>query len=226
MPGLDGTGISFEPLRRFLPHNIAATVIRYPSDRLLSFADTVDCAFEQIAGEQDIIVAESFSGPVAIALLGSGRVKAKGVLLCATFARLPKRFAFLNMNALPLEFGFRAPFQNLLLRYFIGNAKKRQSLESMQERIAEIVPVKTIVHRIRLLSSLDVRPWLPHLKMPCWYIRPTRDRLLPAKVATDFVQAIPHLVIKEIPTSHFVLQSEPAVSAAVIEEFMKIIPCG
>ena len=37
LPGLDGTGISFEPLRELLPSDARVEVITYPPDRLLSF---------------------------------------------------------------------------------------------------------------------------------------------------------------------------------------------
>lgn len=181
LPGLDGTGISFELLSGFLPGNIATTVVRYPLDRLLSFEDTVACARDQIHEGQDIIVAESFSGPVAIALLGSGRIKSKGLLLCATFARAPRQFGLKIAKCLPLELGFRFPFERLLLWYILRSEKDRKPLESMWRQIAAVVPAGTLAHRIRLLCLVDVRLWLPNITIPCWYIQATKDKLVPAR---------------------------------------------
>jgi pimeloyl-[acyl-carrier protein] methyl ester esterase len=113
MPGMDGTGISFEPLSKFLSASIVTTVIRYPADRLLSFEETVACAYDQIKGDQDIVVAESFSGPVAIALIGSGKLKTKGLILCATFAKAPRPVIMKILRWLPLEFGFSIPMQSV-----------------------------------------------------------------------------------------------------------------
>lgn len=103
MPGLDGTGLSFEPLLPFLPADAKITIIRYPTDKLLSFEETVECAAEQIpAGNPPVVIAESFSGPVAIQMIGSGRVQAKALILCATFAKSPRPIVWRIMRFLRL----------------------------------------------------------------------------------------------------------------------------
>ena len=48
LPGLDGTGLSFEPLRPFLPPGLRVQVVTYPGHRKLSFAQTVQWAADQI----------------------------------------------------------------------------------------------------------------------------------------------------------------------------------
>jgi len=59
---MDGTGISFEPLRELLPQDINIKVIRYPTDKLLDFGETVQCARDEIhTVQQDaVVIAESF----------------------------------------------------------------------------------------------------------------------------------------------------------------------
>ena len=47
LPGLDGTGMIFEPLLTHLPEEIDAQVVRYPVDRPMSFQEHVDFAREQ-----------------------------------------------------------------------------------------------------------------------------------------------------------------------------------
>jgi pimeloyl-ACP methyl ester carboxylesterase len=222
MPGLDGTGISFEPLSKFLSENIAATVVRYPADRLLSFEEIVACAYDQIKGDQDIIVAESFSGPVAISLIAPGRVKVKGLILCATFAKAPRRTMLKMLCWLPLELGLRLPFQRVLLRLILGDRKAIGTLFPIWQRLKATVPARVLAHRIRLLSLLDVRRLLPELTIPCWYIQATEDRLLPSSVL-DFVQAMPHLVVRKLTGPHFILQAEPEASAAIINEFINFV---
>src|SRR5512136_1744278 len=112
LPGMDGTGVSFEPFREVLPGDVTVKVIRYPTDRLLSFEETVQCAREQIQSDQKdvIVLAESFSGPVAIALVASGQLKAKCLILCATFARPPRPVLLKILRYLPLELLIKLPF--------------------------------------------------------------------------------------------------------------------
>jgi pimeloyl-ACP methyl ester carboxylesterase len=222
MPGLDGTGISFEPLSKFLSKNITTTVVRYPTDRLLSFEETVAFAHDQIKGEQDIVLAESFSGPVAVSLIASGRLKVKGLILCATFAKAPGQTVLKILRWLPLELGLKLPFQSLLLGLVLGDRKVVDSLFPTWRRLKTAVPAKVLAHRIRLLSLIDVRHLLPELTLPCWYIQATEDRLLPSSVV-DFVQGIPHLVVRKVTGPHFILQAEPEASAAIINEFINFV---
>jgi pimeloyl-[acyl-carrier protein] methyl ester esterase len=223
MPGMDGTGISFEPLSRFLPENILTTIIRYPADRLLSFEETVECAHDQIKEDQDIVVAESFSGPVAIALIGSGKIRTKGLILCATFAKAPRRVLLKMLRWLPLEYGFSLPMQDVLLRYILGNKSDKNSLFPLWERVRGMVPAKTMAHRMRLLPFIDVCHFLPKLTMPCRYIQASEDNLIPASTVHVFTKAISHLVVRKVPGPHFILQSQPEASADVIKELINII---
>lgn len=222
MPGLDGTGISFEPLSRFLSADIATTVVRYPTDRSLSFEETVACAYDQIRGEQDIVLAESFSGPVAISLIASRKLRVKGLILCATFAKAPRQTTLKMLSLLPLELGLKLPFQSLLLRLILGDRKAMDTLFPIWRRLKTTVPARVLAHRIRLLSLIDVRDLLPELTIPCWYIQAAQDRLLPSSVL-DFIQAIPHLVVRKITGPHFILQTQPEASAMIINEFINFV---
>ena len=70
LPGLDGTGLLFDPLLAELPVALDPVVVRYPGDPEASLADLVDTAAESLSGgERWILVAESFSGPIAARLI-------------------------------------------------------------------------------------------------------------------------------------------------------------
>ena len=69
LPGLDGTGLLFEPLLRALPKEIEATVIRYPGDQRLSYDELLEFLRDQLPRDTPfILLGESFSGPLAIRL--------------------------------------------------------------------------------------------------------------------------------------------------------------
>ena len=75
LPGLDGTGISFEPLAKLFPPTITATVITYPNEKQ-SFEETVNCAAAQFPADEGIlVVAESFSGGNRAYCVGQGKGK-------------------------------------------------------------------------------------------------------------------------------------------------------
>jgi pimeloyl-[acyl-carrier protein] methyl ester esterase len=220
MPGIDGTGTSFEPLRQFLPANIETTVIKYPTSKPLSFEETVNSAREQISRNPDVVLAESFSGPVAVVLIGSGRLKTKGLILSATFARTPRPFVVRILSLLPVESILKLPFPNSWLRHFIGDAKTAGVILPLWERVRSEVPARILAHRIRMVGRIDVREYLSKVMIPCLYIQATRDRIVPPSSVRDFADSITGLHIRRIAGPHPILQVEPEVSAAIISEFI------
>lgn len=130
LPGMDGTGISFDPLGQVLPQDGIVKIIHHPTDRLLSFEETVQCARDQIQFDQEdvIVLAESFSGPVAVALIGSGQLKAKCLILCSTFAKSPRPVLFRILSYLPLELLIRLPFPRFLLKYVVKGGEEATDL--------------------------------------------------------------------------------------------------
>jgi pimeloyl-[acyl-carrier protein] methyl ester esterase len=226
LPGMDGTGISFEPLRDLLPREINVIVIRYPPDELLDFDETVQCASDQIQSvpPDAIVIAESFSGPVAIALLGSGQLKAKCLILCSTFAKSPRPVLWEILNCLPLEFLIGLPFPRFLLKHLIaGGVEATDLFLAMWQRVKLLVPAKTLVHRLKVISRVDVRGWLPKLTIPCLYIQASSDRTVPASALFDFTETITDLRVKRIKGPHFILQAKPHASLAAIQKFVGLI---
>ena len=226
LPGMDGTGISFEPLRELLPQEINVIVIRYPADKLLDFDETVQCAKEQIQSDQQgvIVIAESFSGPVAIALVGSGQLKAKCLILCSTFAKSPRPVLWKILNYLPLELLIGLPFPRFIIKHVIeGGAEATDLFLTMWQRVKPLVPAKILVHRLKVISRVDVRGWLPKLTIPCLYIQATSDRTVPASSLFDFTETIPDLRVKRIKGPHFILQAQPHASLTAILNFVDLI---
>lgn len=226
LPGMDGTGISFEPLGKVLPQDVNVKIIKYPLDRLLSFEETVQCAKNQIESNQEdvIVLAESFSGPVAIALVGSGQLKAKCLILCSTFAKSPRPVLLKVLSYLPLEVLIRLPFPRVVFKHVIlGGEEATDLFLAMWQRVKALVPAKVLVHRLKVISQVDVRGWLPKLTIPCFYIQATSDRSVPASSLFDFIEAVSDLRVKRIWGPHFILQAQPQASLSAIENFVGLI---
>lgn len=226
LPGMDGTGISFEPFGKVLPQDVQVKVIRYPTDRLLSFEETVQCAREQIqpAQEDAIVLAESFSGPVAVALVGSGQLKAKCLVLCSTFARPPKPVLLKLLGYLPLESFIQLPIPRFVFKHMVEGGEEAADLFlGLWERVKALVPARVLVHRLSVISEVDVRRWLPKLTVPCCYIQATGDRSVPESCLFDFVDLVPDLRVERIKGPHFILQAQPQASLAAIQNFVGLI---
>src|SRR5258706_6807633 len=85
LPGMDGTGRLFSWLVAELPRQIAPRVISYRTDEPLGYRDLEKRI--AIPDEPFAIVAESFSGPLAIRIAAKRPKHLRAVVLVATFIR-------------------------------------------------------------------------------------------------------------------------------------------
>ncbi|MBN2107494.1 MAG: alpha/beta hydrolase [Deltaproteobacteria bacterium] len=225
MPGMDGTGISFEPLAKLLPHDVNVKVIQYPADRLLSFEENLQCVRQQVQPDGEaIVIAESFSGPVAVALIGSGLLKARCLILSATFARSPRPLVLKTLRCLPMEAVLQLPLPRFLLKRLTeGGEQPVDVFEDMLHRIRAMAPAKVLNHRLKVIGKTDVRQWLSKLTLPCLYIQASSDRAVPASALFDFTEAVADLRVVRIRGPHFILQAQPQESLAAIQNFMALI---
>jgi pimeloyl-[acyl-carrier protein] methyl ester esterase len=67
LPGMDGTGALFEPLLGVIPACFSTQIVQYPPDRPLSYEQLLPLVREQVPVDRRLVlVAESFSGPLAL----------------------------------------------------------------------------------------------------------------------------------------------------------------
>src|SRR5207249_6130409 len=72
LPGMDGSGSLFEDFIASLPPDVEAMVVKYPPDRALDYAELEALARAALPIQGSfLLVGESFSGPVAVALAAS-----------------------------------------------------------------------------------------------------------------------------------------------------------
>jgi pimeloyl-[acyl-carrier protein] methyl ester esterase len=222
MPGLDGTGLSFEPIFPLLPADTKITIVRYPADRLLSFEETVEYAAMQLpADDFPVVIAESFSGPVAIHMIASGRVRVRALVLCATFARSPHPFLWHIARFLRLPLAIRPDMPRLFFKFLIGNDELIAKLLPLWKKVHAQVPARIFDYRLSLINNIDLTEELKKLAIPCLYLQATRDRLVPASCLKVFTRNVPHLKIARIEAPHFILQAQPQECLRAIEDFIE-----
>jgi pimeloyl-ACP methyl ester carboxylesterase len=89
LPGMDGTGDLFKPLLESCPEEFEAVVLSYPRDRHADTEELVDLIRRHLPEDQAVLVAESFSGYLAIRVAATFPLKIKALILCNAFLRSP-----------------------------------------------------------------------------------------------------------------------------------------
>lgn len=224
LPGLDGTGKLFEPLIAALPSDIHPRVVSFPTTEPLSLAEYAHLVLRALPTVRPtVLLAESFSGLVALTLLMQAHVQLRGVIFCASFAEPPRpfllRFATLIRHAGIL---LRTTPAFMLRQFCLGPDAGAEQLTLLRHVLAHVSPT-VLAHRLELIGARH--PFLhTHFEIPCCYLQARNDRLVPSRSVRWFAEHFQHFELKEIDGPHFLLQAAPAECAAQIEKIMKQWP--
>ena len=90
LPGLDGTGQLFAEFLAALPDSFTATVVSYPTNKLFPYSELrtfVSAAVPKT--EPFVLLAESFSTPLAVEFAASNPPNLTALVICAGFVFKP-----------------------------------------------------------------------------------------------------------------------------------------
>ena len=216
LPGMDGTGLMFEPFLPFLD-GFEARVVRYPAE-LTTYADCLAFARAQLPRDRPfLLLGESFSGPIAIALAAERPEGLLGLVLCVTFARNPSP-----------ELAWTAPFLRnlppqrlplLLLRHLLFGRWHTEALTHLALTMFPQAPPATLKARLLAVLAVDHTPLLARIQVPVLALRASRDRLVPPS-ATRWLQAhLPDLEVITLEGPHWLLETRPEACAQAIRTF-------
>ena len=217
LPGLDGTGKLLRDFASRSPAGIRAQVVPYPIDEVLSYSELCVYVRERLpAAAPFVIVAESFSGPVAVTLASRPIDGLRGVVLAASFVTPPSLPVW---RFLPWRTVFRFPAPVRLLRQLMAGPN-RAMLHDIRAAIQGVSP-HVLAARIRSTLTVDVRRELKAVTHPLLYIRAERDRVVPARCLHDILAVREDAVVESLDTLHAVLQHEPDAAWKLISGFSR-----
>lgn len=221
MPGMDGTGWLFKPFKEVLPPDISAQVVVYPNQQALSYEELLPQIRAQLPKTQDfLLVAESFSGPLAIRLAAENPVKLRGLVLVATFASCPTKFP--TWLLLPiLRF---LPIPTWAIRHFLFGPRVRQEDVRLFRKILAQVSPQVLARRMCEVLRVDVRPELASVSVPILLLAGGKDKLISQKALKE-IQSIARAPIttRVLPQApHFLLQVEAQASWEALNEWQQL----
>ena len=224
LPGLDGTGKLFSEFVAALSEHFEVTTVSYPADKHLSDAE-FDTFLQKVypTSEPFVLLAESYSAPIAIRHAASHPPNLKALILCAGFATNPVRgwkHLAAVVSAAALSY-IRIPIPDFAARLWIVGPDAPPWLLARLSTLIDSVDRKVLSARIKALLNWDVRSALRQLRMPILYIRAQQDRLLSAKTVDELTRANPAIEIITLPGPHLLLERSPEKVTAVITAFVR-----
>lgn len=219
LPGMDGTGLLFEPLLAALGDDVRTIRIRYPPDQALGYAALAQLVRSELpVNEPYVLLGESFSGPIAIALAAQRPPGLMGLILCCTFARNPRpalRKAAWLAHAALVQPAARLGAAPLLLGWQ-GDARLRALLAQALAPVAGAV----LAQRARAVLEVDVAACLATVALPIHSLQAAHDRVVPPHCAAEIARLNPRVTTHVIDGPHCLLQAAPRASAHLLRRIL------
>lgn len=221
LPGMDGTG---KLLRRFCqaaPDSHAVSAIALPAKRMDGFRSLArHVANELPIDERVLLVAESFSGPIAVNVAADYHDRVIGIVLVATFVDPPTPFV---ARLVPWNLVFRCPLPRLAARIaLVGKDASNDDIREIRNAVRDVPPA-VMSDRVKQLITLDETASLKKCRCPLLYLRATADRLVPERCWRTIRALRPDAKLAEIEGPHFILQQKPREVWRHITEFTREI---
>jgi pimeloyl-[acyl-carrier protein] methyl ester esterase len=219
LPGMDGSGDLFAGFVAALGAAVVPLVVSYPPDQALDYQGLTNLVRARLPhGQPFVLLGESFSGPVAIAIAASQPPGLIGLILSCTFARNPLPALSLLQHVLgavpmapslsalasPFLLGLRAPAQQRRdLRHVVGLA----SPAAMRARM-------------RAVLQVDYSDRMRAVTVPVLYLQSQQDRVVPASAARHLLTLQPGMEVVTLRGPHLLLQAAPQQAAAKVIHFL------
>ncbi|MBL1276705.1 MAG: hypothetical protein COB30_011510 [Ectothiorhodospiraceae bacterium] len=219
LPGLDGTGELFGPLLSVVEEKRIVSVIRYPEDKILTYDELVDYVGDIIKNENAIyIVAETFSGPIAITLLSKFRNIIKGIILVVSFISPPRKLLLTFVKLMPFTFLLRFEIPDFFIkRYFLGKDIDRHVVERFKKSIKG-VHAEVLKARLIQISTLDIHSFERVKHGDIHYLQASADMLVKADSLLALARVLNiNSVVVDGP--HFLLQAKPVECGELIIKY-------
>jgi sigma-B regulation protein RsbQ len=220
LPGMDGTGDLFKPLLKQLPRAINPQVISYPLDKPLGYAGLINYVRSQLPRDEEfVLLGESFSGPIALALASGKLERMRALILVCTFQNHPRPlFAAFSLLA---HVAFRLPPPKFAIQLLLTNGAPDLAVAAeVQSAIGQVKP-KVLSARLSALAALPLEITQMPTNLPCLYLLATHDRLVPRSCYDDIRRHIPQTNLACIDGPHCLLQVKPDACADAITQFLK-----
>lgn len=207
LPGLDGTGDLLQAFAALLQQLGPVEVIAYPSEPVAGYTTLLEQLAARVTVDADtVLLAESFAGPLGIALVAQAAVAPRALVLCATFADSP--LPWLRPLA-PLLRGL--PLHGLPPWLCAAATFGRWATPAWSARLHATlhqVPQPVLRERLRAALRVDWREALSGVRCPLLYLQASADCIVPARSA------------RRIAAPHFLLQVAPEAALAAIAAFL------
>jgi pimeloyl-ACP methyl ester carboxylesterase len=218
---MDGTGVLFEPFTRALRvEGLDPTVVSYSGQRVEGYDELLNDVVAALPrSEPFIVIAESFSGPLAVRLAATSPPGLRGVVLCATFVRAPRWFMRSFLEPLASAPILALVPQSVQLWVLTGGRATPELATLFRKAHSSVLP-SVWAQRVREVMHVNVERELAACTLPILYLLGAKDGVVPRSNAAGMKAVNRNVVIAELDAPHLVLQTAPVEAARLVRAFV------
>jgi pimeloyl-[acyl-carrier protein] methyl ester esterase len=224
LPGLHGTAELFDPFLKFLPPCIPNRTISYSTRHFSAPKLLLARLASELQNERDmILLAESFSGPLALEYANKYPDRVRAVVLCCSFVRPPVPRGLCYLAGIPLL--LQCPIPSFAIRVFLAGSRAPKSLVKETRREIRANNPLVLWHRIVQAAWINAVAALKACPVPILCLAGSRDRLIGERAVRRIRRARPDVPIRMIDAPHLLLQTAPRAAWKAICAFGPIAEC-
>jgi pimeloyl-ACP methyl ester carboxylesterase len=168
-----------------------------------------------------VLLAESYSSPLAVQFAATNPPNLKALILCTGFVTSPVRGWRRFTASFLTSILFRLPLPAIFANYFLlGPDPPKGLLAAVRSALSTVKPA-VLSARLRAILNCDARAELACISVPILYLQATQDRLIPASSLEEMQHIKPQVTVAKIPGPHLLLQREPETAAQSIANFIR-----
>ena len=232
LPGLHGTTELYDGIKKRLPRHFQSEFIDIPSSGKQDYqtlTDWLDNELSHDSHELDktqqkrIIIAESFSGPLALRWAAKNLNIVAGVILVSSFCDTPLNPGISLLALLPLRPLFMVKPPRKALRHFLIGDDASEEEVTRLKTIVQTIPSATLTKRVRAILALMERDSPPLPNVPMMLLQAQSDNLIPWDTQQKLEFCYPNARTHWIESPHLMLQRHPQQSLNLILSFISEI---
>ncbi|MBT8044101.1 MAG: alpha/beta hydrolase [Verrucomicrobiae bacterium] len=221
LPGLHGSDELFGAIQDRLPDDIEADFVNLPPDGKQDYDTLCKWLDDELSkGRRRLLIAESFSGPLAMRMANLRPDEISGLVLAASFCDAP-----LNpgLALLPLRPLIMVKPPRKALRHFLIGEDATDADVAQIRAVVQSMPKSTMSKRIRTILQLQETDNPPLPGLPMLILQANNDNIVPWEVQRKLEACYPDADSQWIESPHLILQRCPGTCIKRIAKFARKI---
>ncbi|MEI7956328.1 MAG: alpha/beta hydrolase [Verrucomicrobiota bacterium] len=204
LPGLHGTVRLYEPALAMDWGGMKAVAMALPSHGAQDYVSLAKGLSPTLPAGDLVLLAESFSTPLAMLLAAKGLPRVKALVLVSGFCSSPQPG---GIGWLPLQPIFSLTPPVFLLKQFLTGEDASPDLLAALTATADRAPAATLAERVRVVLALREEECPDLGGLPVLLLQARQDRVIPWDAQSQLERHFPEAVCHWIDGPHLLMQT-------------------